>query len=115
MRTAMHWAAELGHVNVIECLIDFGADAKVVECNGRSGLHLAARSGHVEVLRALVEGMTPEQKEEAVNATDNFGVTPLFLAIQKGEDGMACFQFLMELGARYNKTPSRNSHNGMVS
>ncbi len=34
-RTALHWAAELGHIKAAELLIDYGCDIKAVECNGR--------------------------------------------------------------------------------
>ena len=45
-------AAELGHVQVVEALLDYGCDPKLAECNGRqvylqyeqSGIHLF---GHV--------------------------------------------------------------------
>lgn len=34
-RTALHWAAELGHIKAAELLIDYGCDIRAVECNGR--------------------------------------------------------------------------------
>jgi hypothetical protein len=46
-------------------------------------LHLAARAGHADVLKALVEEQTADQRENLVNQTDNFGITPVFLALQK--------------------------------
>eukprot|EP00955_Chlamydomonas_euryale_P103830 365526-Chlamydomonas_euryale.AAC.10 len=43
-----------------------------------------------------------------VNATDMLGVTPVFLALQKGSvEGQAAFEFLMEHGAKYNTMSSR--------
>eukprot|EP00955_Chlamydomonas_euryale_P103832 365526-Chlamydomonas_euryale.AAC.12 len=48
----------MGHVNVIEALIDYGADVKLSECNGRTPLHLAARGCHVDAMRALIESLS---------------------------------------------------------
>lgn len=35
MRTALHWAAEMGHIDAAQTLLDFGADVKLKECTGR--------------------------------------------------------------------------------
>ncbi|GLC36382.1 hypothetical protein PLESTM_000437500 [Pleodorina starrii] len=82
-RTALHWAAELGNVEAAELLIDYGIDVKAVECNGRTSVHLAARSGDRAMLECLMELLSPEERAELINQTDNFGVTPLYLARQK--------------------------------
>lgn len=34
-RTALHWAAELNHIEAAEALLDYGCDPLAVECNGR--------------------------------------------------------------------------------
>lgn len=34
-RTALHWAAEMGHAETAKALMDFGADVDAAECNGR--------------------------------------------------------------------------------
>ena len=34
-RTALHWAAEMGHADVAEALVDYQIDPLAVECNGR--------------------------------------------------------------------------------
>lgn len=101
-RTALHWAAECGHVEVVEALIDYGCDRRLTECNGRSPIHLAARGLHVPVLKSLLEGLSEHEMELMVNQTDNYGITPVFMVLQKGADGWDCFQFLMQCGARYN-------------
>ena len=49
----------------------------------RTAIHLAARAGNVDVLKALVEEQSADQVENLVNQTDNFGITPVFLALQK--------------------------------
>lgn len=34
-RTALHWAAEMNHIEVAEALLDYGIDPAATECNGR--------------------------------------------------------------------------------
>lgn len=102
-RTALHWAAEMGRIECAEALLDYGADIKATECNGRTSIHLAARSGDATMLKTLLEGVSDKQKEELVNQGDHFKITPVFLAMQKGEEGKAAFEFLMLAGARFNQ------------
>ena len=50
----------------------------------RSALHLAARAGQAAVVRVLLADMPEAERSEYVNAMDTQGITPLFLALQKG-------------------------------
>ncbi|GAX76376.1 hypothetical protein CEUSTIGMA_g3822.t1 [Chlamydomonas eustigma] len=102
LRTGLHWASESGHVEMVETLLDYGCDIKLAECNGRTAIHLASRAGHLEVLKALLEDRPQDQIEYLVNQTDNYGITPVFLAIQRGDDAKHVFNFLMLCGAKYN-------------
>ncbi len=49
----------------------------------RTAIHLAARSGHVPMLRLLLESRPVEEQEQLANAPDFFGLTPVFLALQR--------------------------------
>ncbi|GIL50507.1 hypothetical protein Vafri_6684 [Volvox africanus] len=102
-RTGLHWAAELGHVDAAELLIDYGIDVKAVECNGRTAVHLAARSGDRTMLECIMELLTPEERTEMINQADNFGVTPLYLARQKDKDGQDAFEYMIVNGGRINE------------
>ncbi|KXZ49670.1 hypothetical protein GPECTOR_20g527 [Gonium pectorale] len=102
-RTALHWAAELGHIECAELLIDYGVDVKAVECNGRTAVHLAARSGNKEMLECLMELVTEEERTEMINQTDNFGLTPLYLARQKEKEGQDAFEYMLVHGGRINE------------
>lgn len=49
----------------------------------RTALHLAARSCDADMLKTLLENVDEAKKPALVNQTDNFGITPIFLAVQK--------------------------------
>lgn len=51
----------------------------------RTALHLAARSGALSVLHVLLEDLEPGERTEYVNEADRNGITPVFLAKQRGE------------------------------
>ncbi|KAG2495333.1 hypothetical protein HYH03_006603 [Edaphochlamys debaryana] len=102
-RTALHWAAEAGQVEAAECLMDYGIDAMATECNGRTCIHLAARAGHVPILKLLLDGKPAAEQEVLVNQPDFFGLTPVFLALQRGEESQDAFSLLMDRGGRYNQ------------
>ncbi|KAK9835913.1 hypothetical protein WJX74_010869 [Apatococcus lobatus] len=107
-RTALMWAAEQGHVAVIETLLDLGADRTVRDSHtNRSALHLAARCGQADALKALLEDLDEEERVAFLNDADKNGITPVFLAKQKGEEGHAAFEFLMQSGARYTQQATK--------
>lgn len=101
-RTALHWAAEMGQLEAAETLLDFGIDALAAECYGRTAVHLAARSGDVDMLKVVVKAIPERKRIDAVNQSDNYTMTPVFLALQKGDEGRAAFEYLMSCGAKYN-------------
>lgn len=105
LRTPLHWAAELGHIEAAEALLDYGCEVAKRECNGRTAVHLAARSVDAEMLKTLMEGVDAEEKKRLANETDNFGITPVSLAYQKIEDvstAKDALAFLMECGGKYS-------------
>ena len=55
-------------------------------------IHDAARKGNVEKVRSLIN-----TNSDLVNATDNFGITPLMLASQEGQEVVV--ELLLENGA----------------
>ncbi|MBL8982170.1 MAG: ankyrin repeat domain-containing protein [Gemmatimonadetes bacterium] len=56
---ALAYAAQLGHVGVVSCLLDAGANPDLYNPDGMHShatpLHQAALVGHLDVVRALVE------------------------------------------------------------
>uniref|UniRef100_A0A1I8FEV6 ANK_REP_REGION domain-containing protein n=1 Tax=Macrostomum lignano TaxID=282301 RepID=A0A1I8FEV6_9PLAT len=53
-RTCLHAAASAGRADVVQHLLDQGADAGAVDCAGRTPLHLAAARGHEAAALALL-------------------------------------------------------------
>ncbi|KAL6745127.1 ankyrin repeat-containing domain protein [Haematococcus lacustris] len=105
-RTALHWAAECNQVEAAEALLDYGCDVTACECNGRTAVHLAAREGHAGMLQALLQDCDAAKREVLCNQRDMFGITPVFLSLQRGEESRAAFEFIMQCGGKYNSQPA---------
>ena len=76
--TALHCAARELHPEVVQVLIDAGADIDTRNNDGHSPLHCASTSGALEVVKVLVEAGA------GVNVTDDYGRTCLFHAASNG-------------------------------
>ena len=48
--TPLHWASHEGHVEVVDYLLDHGADIKAKNTSGETPLSDASNMGHVEVV-----------------------------------------------------------------
>lgn len=53
-RTALHVAAEAGHVVVVSALLQNGADFDATDAEGDNALHIAVREGQLSVARTLL-------------------------------------------------------------
>jgi ankyrin repeat protein len=78
--SALHWAAELGDVELADMLVYAGANINAVTRIGQyTPLHLAAKAGNADVAKTLIKAGAP------VNAkTTNSGVTAMHLAASSG-------------------------------
>jgi len=70
-RTLLRYASELGHRDVVQCLIDHGAGVNSHKDDHNTPLNWAACRGHIDVLRVLL-GHNAD-----VNNQDEDGWTPL--------------------------------------
>ena len=72
-RTPLHWASQHGHVEVVQTLIDNGANVNARDVFGRTPLHLAV--GHPAIIALLLEAGAN------VDARDSLSNTPLHRAV----------------------------------
>ena len=70
-RTALHWAADGGHVEVGAALIKMGADVDAVDDDGQTALHYAATCERAEMCRLLLESGADPDAEDADGDTPN--------------------------------------------
>jgi ankyrin repeat protein len=89
--TPLHYAADLGYVEIVKLLLERGADPKAKDNKGSTPLHWAAFFGHVDVVRVLLErGADPR-------IADNEGHIPLDYAKD------SAIRSLLESALRNNK------------
>lgn len=74
----IHRAAAWGFEDVLDDLIDDGADVDEMDGQGETPLHKAVRLGNTEAARALIE------HGANINAADSLGMTPLHWAALTG-------------------------------
>ncbi|ETS76986.1 hypothetical protein PFICI_10860 [Pestalotiopsis fici W106-1] len=53
--SAIHWAAEEGHLNIVGLLLNKGANVNAVSSYGTSPLHCAANGGHDSIVNLLLQ------------------------------------------------------------
>jgi len=84
-RTALHLAADAGHKQCVELLLDFGASINAQTDSGFTPLHLACQRGHLELVQLLV-ARTCDLLVQA-----DQGETPLHLAAAHGRSHVVVF------------------------
>ena len=89
--TALHFAAEEGHLDIVKLLIDRGSDVNLNSCEDGSALHLAALSGRLDIAQFLIE------KGADLDIEDCNGDKAIELARQNWDDDM------MDLLKKYAK------------
>jgi len=108
--TPLHLASRNRHVEVVQLLVEHGADATTQDEHRWTSLHLASASGSVEVTRFLIEHGAD------VTVQDEDGLTPLHQASKSGHVDLA--RLLVEHGAdpsARNKDGSTPLHNAVES
>ncbi|KAM3964727.1 uncharacterized protein ACR2FA_001117 [Aphomia sociella] len=78
MRTALHYAAEQGHVGAAKLLVDAGCKVDMTASDGLTSLHVAVIRNHLEIVKILLEGGSH------VNYKTHEKMTPLHFAASRG-------------------------------
>jgi len=91
--TALSWAAEHGHLEIVKFLVKHGADVNTLVLNGGTALTAACEwGGHIEVAKYLIsKGADLEAR------ADSDGFTPLVAASYQGHTDLV--KFLIACGA----------------
>ena len=92
--TALIIASFTGHLNVVQLLLDEGAEVDAKGNDGRAALFAAFQNGHLEVVQALLA------KGADIDAQMNNGATALIVASQNGH--LEVVQALLAKGADVN-------------
>jgi ankyrin repeat protein len=98
-RTPLYYAAELGHREMAQLLLDQGADVHASEI---SPLQAASHRGHASIVQLLLD------QGADVNASRGFEGAALYLASKGGH--RAVVQLLLEKGADVNATGDYNGN-----
>ena len=99
-RTPLMCAAEKGHTDCVEYLIQNGAQLDLKE-DGLTALHLAALEGHLEVMKRLLEA------GQDVNQRGRSERTPLMWAANY--DRADCVEYLLQNGAQLDLKDKRGN------
>jgi len=91
-KTALHWAAQSGHSEVVKSLLNKGAQIDAADSRNTTPLHFAADGGHLDTMRQLME------RGASLQAKDADGDTPLHYAAVRNHG--ACVSSLLEKGAQ---------------
>nr|XP_006816187.1 PREDICTED: ankyrin-1-like [Saccoglossus kowalevskii] len=78
-RTALHFAAASGEVELCDYLLQIGIDISAVDINGHTPLFIAVTNGNVNVAKLLIK-----RRAKILNATDKLGRSCLHYAAEGG-------------------------------
>ncbi len=99
-KTPLCWAAEYGHWDVAQLLLNHGADFALADSIGRKPLLWAARHGHERVVQLLLD------KGDRLDSRDRNGRTSLLLAAREGH--MEVVKLLIKFGDNVDAKDMKN-------
>ena len=105
--TPLHVAAGFASWEVVEAILDMGADPNARTKHDLPVFHLPALYGRAEVVRQWCKRM-PEFDVDTGGL--NLNLTALVACLQQGPDKAACVQALVEAGADVNQCADNGTH-----
>ena len=93
-KTALHWAAQRGHLAIARLLLEKGANINAKDRDQKTVLHIAVNFGHEGTIRLLLE------KGADINARNEDNETALQMVAKSGCEGVV--RLLLEKGAHIN-------------
>ncbi|XP_072034633.1 uncharacterized protein [Amphiura filiformis] len=91
-QTSLHYAAEVGNVEVLNVLLQNGAEVVVKDVEEKTPLHIASEYGHLECVESLYHACPVPLNDDDID-----DMTPLLLASQNGHHHVV--KFLIRVGA----------------
>ncbi|XP_067670056.1 serine/threonine-protein phosphatase 6 regulatory ankyrin repeat subunit A-like [Haliotis asinina] len=91
-RTPVMLAAEFGHSNVFELLVQHGADVRLRDDDGNNILHISCSGDNVTIINLVLVNHMAD-----INSRGHNGRTSLMWAVERGQMGV--FNFLVRKGA----------------
>ena len=102
-QTAIYYAAEHGHIDVVRELLARGADSSITDNQfNETPLHRAAENGHLNIVELLLAN------DSDVNIESSAGWTPLHKAARSGRHKVS--RFLLLRGADMSKATKKRGH-----
>ncbi|XP_031555564.1 serine/threonine-protein phosphatase 6 regulatory ankyrin repeat subunit C-like isoform X2 [Actinia tenebrosa] len=95
-KTPIFYAVSNGNGELVDALIDAGADVNKTDSDGQTALFCALRSKNDNIVRAIIDAGAD------VNKTEKYGRTALFIAVL--HDNKSIVQALIDAGDDVNKT-----------
>jgi ankyrin repeat protein len=89
--TVLHYAAALADPEMVEILLDAGADITSSDSDGATSLYIAAMNAHIETIKTLL------QRGASLDQTSKGKISVLFMAVSGGS--LEAVRVLLELGA----------------
>jgi len=69
-KTALHWAAENGFLEIVEALLKKGAKIETKDNNGKTALDWAKSNRHADVIDSLLKKHIVVEKKQSIDLTD---------------------------------------------
>jgi tetratricopeptide (TPR) repeat protein len=105
-RTALIWASEQGHVEVVKLLLQKGANVDEKNFTGGTALMAALEQGQIEIIKLLIG------KGADVNIKDINGATPLRKAKEMGRSDI--MELLENAGAKEDNSPYSEGQSAVI-